>query len=64
YVVVACPRVPVDDYESWRKPVLTPREVEILLGLHNEYEFDEILDVDRKVDEPLKVSVHGVKDSL
>ncbi len=64
YVVVACPRVPVDDYENWRKPVLTPREVEILLGLHNEYEFDGILDVDRKVDEPLEVSVHGVKDSL
>ncbi|MCD6524429.1 MAG: diphthamide biosynthesis enzyme Dph2, partial [Thermococcus sp.] len=30
YVVVACPRVPIDDYENWRKPVLTPPEVEIL----------------------------------
>ncbi len=33
YVVVACPRVPIDDYENWMKPVLTPpREVEILLA--------------------------------
>ncbi len=43
YVVVACPRVPIDDYENWRKPVLTPPEVELLLGLREEYKFDEIL---------------------
>ena len=59
YVVVACPRVPIDDYENWRKPVLTPREVEILLGLRDDYEFDEILGVERKADEPLGIALHG-----
>ncbi len=59
YVVVACPRVPIDDYENWRKPVLTPREVEILLGLRDDYEFDEIPGVERKVDEPLGIALHG-----
>ncbi|ACS33028.1 diphthamide biosynthesis enzyme Dph2 [Thermococcus gammatolerans] len=57
YVVVACPRVPIDDYENWRKPVLTPREVEPLLGLKKEYEFDEIPGVERREDEPLGVSL-------
>ena len=64
YVVVACPRVPIDDYENWRKPVLTPREVELLLGLREDYEFDEILGVERDFDEPLGVSVHGPKTGL
>ena len=59
YVVVACPRVPIDDYENWRKPVLTPKEVEMLLGLREDYEFDEILGVERNADEPLGVSLHG-----
>ncbi|QDA30882.1 diphthamide biosynthesis enzyme Dph2 [Thermococcus indicus] len=59
YVVVACPRVPIDDYENWRKPVLTPPEVEILLGLREDYEFDEILGVGRKEDEPLGIALHG-----
>ncbi|MEO2152453.1 MAG: diphthamide biosynthesis enzyme Dph2, partial [Thermococcus sp.] len=61
YVVVACPRVPVDDYENWRKPVLTPREVELLLGLREDYEFDEIPGVERREDEPLGIAVHGVR---
>ena len=60
YVVVACPRVPMDDYENWRKPVLTPREVELLLGLGEDYEFDEILGTERRTDEPLGIAVHGV----
>ena len=64
YVVVACPRVPIDDYENWRKPVLTPREVELLLGLRDEYEFDEILGGEREKDEPLGVSLHGVRRSI
>ncbi|MFA4640254.1 diphthamide biosynthesis enzyme Dph2 [Pyrococcus kukulkanii] len=58
YVVVACPRVPIDDYENWRKPVLTPREVELLLGLKEEYEFDEIPGGRREGDEPLGISLH------
>lgn len=57
YVVVACPRVPIDDYENWRKPVLTPPEVEILLGLREDYEFDEIRGAERREDEPLGISV-------
>ncbi len=64
YVVVACPRVPIDDYENWRKPVLTPPEVEILLGLREDYEFDEILGAEREKDEPLGVSLHGIRRSL
>jgi 2-(3-amino-3-carboxypropyl)histidine synthase len=64
YVVVACPRVPIDDYENWRKPVLTPREVELLLGLREDYEFDEIPGVERDWDEPLGVAVHGPKAGL
>ncbi|WP_297466709.1 diphthamide biosynthesis enzyme Dph2 [Thermococcus sp.] len=60
YVVVACPRVPMDDYENWRKPVLTPREVELLLGLGEDYEFDEILGTERRTDELLGIAVHGV----
>jgi len=59
YVVVACPRVPIDDYENWRKPVLTPTEVEILLGLREEYAFDEILGGKRPEDEPLGIALHG-----
>jgi 2-(3-amino-3-carboxypropyl)histidine synthase len=64
YVVVACPRVPIDDYENWRKPVLTPKEVELLLGLREDYEFDEILGVEREEDEPLGVSLHGPHNGL
>lgn len=62
YVVVACPRVPIDDYENWRKPVLTPREVELLLGLTEEYEFDEIVGVERKEDEPMSISLKGGRE--
>ncbi len=64
YVVVACPRVPIDDYENWRKPVLTPTEVEILLGLRQDYAFDEILGAEREKDESVGVSFHGPGGSL
>ncbi|WP_324736674.1 diphthamide biosynthesis enzyme Dph2 [Thermococcus sp. SY098] len=57
YVVVACPRVPIDDAERWRKPILTPPEVELLLGLREEYEFDEILGGKREKDEPFGISL-------
>ncbi|EHR78962.1 S-adenosyl-L-methionine:L-histidine 3-amino-3-carboxypropyltransferase [Thermococcus litoralis DSM 5473] len=57
YVVVACPRVPIDDVENWRKPVLTPRELEILLGLREDYEFDEIIGGKRERDEPMGVNL-------
>ncbi len=61
YVVVACPRVPIDDYENWRKPVLTPTEVEIVLGLREDYAFDEILGGKREIDEPVGMALHGVR---
>ncbi len=57
YVVVACPRVPIDDYENWRKPVLTPPEVQLLLGLKDDYEFDEIYGRKREKEEPLGISL-------
>ncbi|HIH71899.1 MAG TPA: diphthamide biosynthesis enzyme Dph2, partial [Thermococcaceae archaeon] len=57
YVVVACPRVPIDDVDNWRKPVLTPRELEILLGLREDYEFDEIFGGKRDQDEPIGISL-------
>jgi len=40
---------------------LTPREVELLLGLREDYEFDEIPGVERREDEPLGIAVHGVR---
>ncbi|NPA48254.1 MAG: diphthamide biosynthesis enzyme Dph2 [Thermococci archaeon] len=49
YVVVACPRIAIDDAENWRKPVLTPPEVELMLGLRDEYGFDEIQGVRREL---------------
>ncbi|RLF13171.1 MAG: diphthamide biosynthesis enzyme Dph2 [Thermoprotei archaeon] len=32
FVITACPRIPIDDYERFRKPLLTVREVMILTG--------------------------------
>lgn len=33
YVNTACPRIPIDDIESFDKPILSPMELEIVLGL-------------------------------
>lgn len=43
-VSTACPRIAIDDYRQYKKPVITPVELEIVLGLKNwdEYVFDEI----------------------
>jgi 2-(3-amino-3-carboxypropyl)histidine synthase len=40
WVNTACPRIPFD--ERWEKPVLTPQEFEILLGIRKDYVWDEI----------------------
>ncbi len=32
FVCVACPRIPIDDADRFEKPVLTPFEVEVMLG--------------------------------
>ncbi|WP_456396033.1 diphthamide biosynthesis enzyme Dph2 [Thermococcus sp.] len=64
YVVVACPRVPIDDAENWRKPVLTPPEVELLLGLREDYRLDEIFGMEKTGNEPLGVALHGIRIHL
>lgn len=45
YVSTACPRVAIDDYLHYKKPILTPTELEIALGRRTweTYTFDEIL---------------------
>ena len=45
FVSTACPRIAIDDYLSYKMPIITPVELEIVLGVKNweDYEFDEIL---------------------
>ena len=44
WVSTACPRVAIEDYLRYKCPILTPRELEIVLGERagTEYSFDEI----------------------
>lgn len=44
FVVTACPRVAIDDANMYKKPLLTPAELEIVLGIRKweKYEIDEI----------------------
>jgi len=45
YVSTACPRIAVDDYLRYRRPIITPVELEIVLGDRewSEYRMDMIL---------------------
>ena len=45
YVSTACPRIAIDDYLQYKKPIITPLELEIVLGRREweTYVFDEIL---------------------
>lgn len=45
YVSTACPRVAIDDFMKYEKPILTPIELQILFGERKweDYEFDQIL---------------------
>lgn len=47
YVCTACPRIAIDDYLRFKKPVLTPVEVDIMSGKlpWEKYRFDQILEV-------------------
>jgi 2-(3-amino-3-carboxypropyl)histidine synthase len=44
YVSTACPRLAIDDQARYRRPLLTPVEMEIALGERDwsEYEMDTI----------------------
>lgn len=44
YVSTACPRIAIDDYNLYKKPIITPVELEIVLGRREweQYEFDQI----------------------
>jgi|YNPNPStandDraft_1061719.scaffolds.fasta_scaffold06654_4 2-(3-amino-3-carboxypropyl)histidine synthase len=46
YVSTACPRIAIDDYSMYNKPLITPVELEIALGLRSwsEYCFDQMKD--------------------
>ena len=44
FVSTACPRIAIDDYMQYKIPILTPIELDILLGFKkwDDYQFDEI----------------------
>jgi len=44
FVITACPRVAIDDANMYKKPLLTPKELEIVLGKRKweDYKIDEI----------------------
>jgi len=44
FVVTACPRIAIDDSKMYKKPLLTPQELEIVLGMREweDYQMDEI----------------------
>ena len=46
FISTACPRIAIDDYVTYNKPILTPVELDILLGEKKwgDYTFDEIND--------------------
>lgn len=45
FISTACPRIAIDDYMQYKVPIITPVELDILLGFKkwDEYSFDEIL---------------------
>jgi len=44
FIVTACPRIAIDDSKMYKKPLLTPQELEIVLGRREweDYQMDEI----------------------
>lgn len=51
YVMTACPRIAIDDSAMYKKPVITPQELQIVLGLRNwdDYLMDEIIIHDQQL---------------
>ena len=51
YVMTACPRIAIDDSAMYKKPVLTPEELEMVLGLRDwdDYQMDEIIIHDEQI---------------
>ena len=45
FVVTACPRIAIDDSQMYKKPLITPQELEIALNKRKweDYQLDEIL---------------------
>ena len=45
FISVGCPRIAIDDYMQYKKPIITPIELEIVLGIKKweDYIFDEIV---------------------
>lgn len=45
FVVTACPRIAIDDSQMYKKPLITPQELEIVLNKRNweNYQLDEII---------------------
>lgn len=51
YVMTACPRIAIDDSAMYKKPVLTPQELQIVLGIRDwdDYLMDEIIIHDQQL---------------
>ena len=51
YVMTACPRIAIDDSAMYKKPVITPQELEIVLGIRqwDDYMMDEIIIHDQQL---------------
>ena len=45
FISAACPRIAIDDYMQYQTPIITPVELDVLLGFKKweDYQFDEIL---------------------
>ncbi|MCK5559192.1 MAG: diphthamide synthesis protein, partial [Thermoplasmata archaeon] len=46
YINTACPRLAIDDFMQYKKPIITPIELEMILGERSweNYAFDEIIE--------------------
>lgn len=42
YVSTGCPRISYDEYKRFKRPIITPKEFEVLIGEKKELEIDEI----------------------